>query len=148
MLVSSLVEWRCYNLVNIYLQSLGWGFKWILTTTFNTGKSIPLCFVCSFILDFMNSVEISELNFVFDVFILVWSKEKMIPFRKVAVLIFRLARKNQKMKQEIRNSVARENIWPEVIVCPETILKVFRNAYVGFYGWEIVSNEFSCTVVL
>ena len=43
---------------------------------FKTGEITPLYFVCFFILDRMNSVGISGLNIIFDVFILVWSKEE------------------------------------------------------------------------
>ena len=61
--------------------------------------------------DCMNSVGISELNIVFDVFILVWSREENDPIlENISVLIFKLVWNNQKKKPEIGNGVARENI--------------------------------------
>ena len=56
----------------------------------------------------------------------------------VSVLVFRLVWKIQKTKPEIRNSVARENIRPEVLVSLKLILKIFRNAFVGFCNWKII----------
>ena len=53
-----------------------------IDTYFNTEETTPLYFVCFFILDRLNSVGISELNIIFDVFILVWRGKKMIPFGK------------------------------------------------------------------
>ena len=38
---------------------------------FNTGKTTPLYFVCFFVLDCMDTVGISELNIIGNVFILV-----------------------------------------------------------------------------
>ena len=67
----------------------------MLTTILILEKQFHCIFVCSFILDCMNSVGFSELNIVFDVFILVWSGEKNDPIlENVSVLIFRLVWKN------------------------------------------------------
>ena len=100
---------------------------------FNTGKTIPLYFVRSFVLDRMNSVGILELNFIVNVSILVWSRKENDPvLENVLVLVFRLVWKNRKMKAEIRNSVARENINPEVLVSRKSFLKIFRGVYVVF----------------
>ena len=107
----------------------------------NTGKTTPLYFVCYFILDHMNSVAISELNIIFDVFILMWSrKENDLILENVSVLVFRLVWKNQKMKPEIRDSVARENISPEVLVSPKSFLKIFRDTYVVICNLKIIYN--------
>ena len=46
----------------------------------------------------------------------------------VSVLVFKLVWKIQKMKPEIGNSVARENIRQEVLISPKSFLKIFRNA--------------------
>ena len=50
----------------------------------------------------------------------------------VLILVFRLVWKNQEMNPEVRSSVARENIRPEVLASPKSFLKIFRDTYVGF----------------
>ena len=106
---------------------------------YNTGKTSPLYFVCSFILDCMNSVGISELNVINNVFILLWSRTENNPvLENVRVLVFRLVRKIQKTKPEIGTSVARENVRPEVLISLKSFLKIFRNAYVGFCDWKLI----------
>ena len=45
-----------------------------------------------------------------------------------------------------KNSVACENIKPEVLNSPKSFLKIFRNVYVGFCIRKIICNQFSCTV--
>ena len=45
----------------------------------------------------------------------------------VSVLVFRLVWKIQKTKPEIRNSVARENVRPEVLISVKLFMKLFRN---------------------
>ena len=58
-------------------------------------------------------------------------KENDPNLQNVSVLVFRLVWKIQKTKPKIRNSVARENIRPEVLVSLQLFLKIFRNAFVG-----------------
>ena len=50
----------------------------------------------------------------------------------VLILVFRLVWKNQEMKPEVRNNVAREKIRPEVLASPKSFLEISLNAYVGF----------------
>ena len=111
----------------------------MLTTTVKLEKQFHYLFVCFFISDFMKSVGISELNFIVNVFVLVWRRKKMIPFRKIIlVLIFRLVWKFQKMKPETEKSFPREYVRSEVLVSLKSFLKIFRNAYVGFYDWKFI----------
>ena len=56
---------------------------------FNTGIHFHYTFVCSFFLDCMNSVGITELNNISNVFILVWKEENDPKVRNVLVLLFR-----------------------------------------------------------
>ena len=71
--------------------------------------------VVFFFLDCMNSVGILNLNIIVLIFILEWSRKEDDPvLENVSVLGFRLVWKIQKMKPEIGNSVARENVRPEV----------------------------------
>ena len=60
-------------------------------------------------------------------------QKRIDPFlENVSDLVFRLVWNIQKMKPEIRKSVARENVRPEVLVSLKPFLKLFRNTYVGF----------------
>ena len=64
-----------------------------------------------FFLDCTNSVGVSELSVILDVFILVWNRRENDPiYKNVSVLIFRLVRQNSEDDTGNKNSVTREDI--------------------------------------
>ena len=61
-------------------------------------------------------------------------KKEVITFwKKVSVLVFRLAWKFQKTKPKIEKNVTCENLKPEVLVSSAIISKILPNTYVGLY---------------
>ena len=95
-----------------------------------------------FILDFMNSVGIAELNTIFNVSF--WCEEKRDDpvSANILILIFRLVWKFQKTKPEVENKVPCDNIRPEVLATLKSFPKKFRTFTLDFvFGYLYTNNS-------
>ena len=107
--------------------------KWIFTTIQSLENNSTIFFVCSFILDCMRSVGITELNIVL-VFSYQCGKEKNDPsvMSVFSFLIFRLAWNFQPLKPEVTKMFTCENIKPEILFCLKSFWILSRSASVDF----------------